>query len=309
MRDAQGVAVLTIPSEEELFKQIMLTVDTVWRNGLSRNEVDKWLQNFDGMVFPIDYERRLALYLLASFVYYSANEVRHLCRTLFNEFLHWMLLHDDSADSSSIDIQIDSSIRNSAFCPLGRPGESGAFILYYFRQENQIPTRFISDPTKLPAYVKTVVFVDDATISGTQAMEYLKSFVDNDRRMVLLTLLSTSDAVQLLDGNRIEVISCIDLDERSRCFSDKANLYRDFRGSFDDCKKFAMAYGERSLDHQAGSCGPLGYLNGEYAFGFFYNTPDNTLPIFWAENKGWSSIIRRYEKFGEVLHREYGRFV
>jgi hypothetical protein len=192
-----GSTEMIIPSEEELLKQIMLTIDTVWFNRLSKTEVEKWLRNFDGMVFSLDYERRLALYLLASFVYYNENEVRHLCRTLFNDFLHSMLVHDNSTRSSNIEIQLDSTVRTSAFCPLGKPGESGAFILYYFRQENQIPTKFISDPTKLPAYVKTIVFVDDVTISGTQAMKYLKNFVDKDKKIVLLTFISTNDAVQL----------------------------------------------------------------------------------------------------------------
>ena len=41
---------------------------------------------------------------------------------------------------------------------------------------------------------------------------------------------------------------------------------------------------------------PLGYKNGEYAFGFFYNTPDNTLPIFWGTNNGWCPIFKRYDK-------------
>ena len=30
---------------------------------------------------------------------------------------------------------------------------------------------------------------------------------------------------------------------------------------------------------------PLGYQDSELAFGFYYNIPDNTLPIFWADNK------------------------
>jgi hypothetical protein len=299
-----------IPSEEELLKQIMLTVDTVWGNKISMNEIERWLQNFKGLFFPINYERRLALYLLANFVYYNEAEVRHLCKTLFNDFLHSMLLHDGSTDLSNMEIQLDSIVRTSAFCPLGKPGESGAFVLYYFRQENQIPTKFISDPSRLPAYVKTIVFVDDVTISGTQAIDYLNNFMDRNKKTMLLTFLSTDDSIQLLEQHKIHVISCIKLDDRSRCFSDKGNLYRDFRNSYDDCKKFALEYGKISLCHQPGvDHHPLGYMDGEYTFGFFYNTPDNTLPIFWAENKGWSPIIKRYDKLKEVLYREYGRYV
>jgi hypothetical protein len=299
---------MVIPSEEDLFKQIMLTVDRAWKNELSRNDIEKWLHNFNGEVFSRDYERRLALYLLANFVYYNASEVRHLCKTLFHDFLHWMLLHDIES-SPNIETQLDSIVRTSAFCPLGKPGESGAFVLYYFRQENQIPTKFISDPAKVPAYVKNVIFVDDVTISGVQAKEYLRSGIQKSRKAMLLTFLATDEAIQMLNQDGIQVISCINLDERSKCFSDKANLYRDFGDSFDDCKRFATEYGKKCLLHQLGTYEPLGYKNGQYTFGFFYNTPDNTLPIYWANNKGWTPIMKRYEKTSEVLYREYGRFV
>ena len=59
---------MKIPTEEELLRQIMLTVENVWGNRLSSEDIGKWLSNFDGSVFPLYYERRLALYLLANFV-------------------------------------------------------------------------------------------------------------------------------------------------------------------------------------------------------------------------------------------------
>lgn len=302
-----------IPTEEELHKQIMLTSDYVWGSKLSWNDVEKWLRNFNGMVCSIDDERCYALYLLASFVYYNDNEVRHLCRTLFHDFLHGMLLRQEGTNKYSLEIQLDTIMRTSAFCPLGKPGESGSFVLYYFRQENQIPTGFISDPSKLPAYINTIVFIDDVTISGTQALEDndIGSFVDGKREVILLTFLSTQNAVNDLNAKGVRVISCIDLDERSKCFSEKGNLKRDFPESYDSCKRFAIEYGKKSIKNQSGIYHPLGFMDGEYMFGFFYNTPDNTLPIFWADNKGWMPIpiLKRYEKYREVLYREYGRFV
>ena len=41
---------------------------------------------------------------------------------------------------------------------------------------------------------------------------------------------------------------------------------------------------------------PLGYDNGQYMLGFEYNTPDNTLPIFWGMGDGWVPLFKRYQK-------------
>jgi len=298
---------IVLPSEEELFYQIMLTVDNVWDNKLSKKDIEKWLCNFNGAVFPVADERRLALYVLSSFVYYNENEVRHLCRTLFSDYLHWMLLHEEDGNSD-VERKLDSIVYTSSFCPLGKPGESGAFVLYYFRQENNIGTKQMSDALHPPSYTKTVVLVDDVTISGDQANAYVR-MADKSKRNVLLTFIASKDATEVLCNNGIQVISCITLDERSKFFSNDANLYRDFRSSFEDCKRFAEEYGAKSMTYQEKPVEPLGYKNSQYAFGFFYNTPDNSLPIFWADNQGWTPIMKRYEKFEEVPYREFPRFV
>jgi hypothetical protein len=73
----------------------------------------------------------------------------------------------------------------------------------------------------------------------------------------------------------------------------------------ENCKTLAEAYGtELEPSH------PLGYGDGQYAFGFYYNTPDNTLPIFWSETAGWFPVMKRYEKiYGKGGLNELARFV
>lgn len=299
-----------LPSERELFKRLTLTNDIVWNNKLSKIDVENWLSNFKGEVFDIPYERQLALWLLVNFVYYNENEVRHLCKTLYRDFIHRMLIEKNETKESDIEKAFESIFHVSRFFNLGMPGESGAYILYYFRQENKLPLQsFISHPAKLPSFVDIIVFVDDVTLSGTQANKYLRDTMDyfKDKTKILLTFISTDEAVQLLRKSDIHVLSCITLDNRSKCFSENSSLFHDCRSKIEDCRKFAMVYGRKSLQFHPVSLHPLGYMGGEYAFGFFYNTPDNTLPIFWADNQGWSPIMRRYEKY---IKRTYdGRFV
>jgi len=56
-----------LPTEEELFKKVMLTNDFVWENKFNKDDIEKWLFNFKGNVFDIQYERQIALWLLSNF--------------------------------------------------------------------------------------------------------------------------------------------------------------------------------------------------------------------------------------------------
>jgi hypothetical protein len=271
--------------------------------------VEQWLSNFKGKVLEADYERQLALWLLCNFVFYNQNEVRHLCRSAFRELLHFMLVPVDDGSDKNWEEMANQVLDNTRFYHLGRPGESGAFILYYFRQENKLGVpSFLTQPDQLPANVNTVVFVDDVVLSGSQAAMYLERATkkyDTDKRKILLTFFSTQEAEDLLREHEIEVVTCIKLDERSKCFSQKSNVFVNHPVHRENCRKVAEGYGRGLIkDH------PLGYDDGQYAFGFYYNTPDNSLPIFWSEQDNWTPITRRYDKiYGKGGMNELGRFV
>lgn len=188
---APTICLASLPTEDELLSQVMITVDNVWKSDLSKRDVDKWLSNFTGKVFNIDYERRIALWLLVNFVYYNENEVRHLCRVLYLNFIHQMLQRSPLYEHLNIRKSLERLHEITRFYYLGRPGESGAYILYYFRQENRLPIKsFISKASKLPEKIKIVAFVDDVTLSGSQASKYLDRETldyDSDKTKVLLT--------------------------------------------------------------------------------------------------------------------------
>jgi hypothetical protein len=298
-----------LPAEELLLKQVMLTSQIIWKGEqLSRRDLDEWLHNFTGEVFSLEYERKLALWLLSNFVYYNSDEVKHLCRLLYRDFVHDMLLRTEYRLLEPL-IAAKEALKSTRFYCLGRPGESGAYILYYFRQENNLPlTHFISDPDKLEDTVKYIVFIDDVVLSGTQADKYLKKIIpelSEGKEVILLTFVSTSEAMQLLSANNIKVISNISLDERSRCFSESSAVFNDFKNHRENCQKLSTYYGEKIAPGL-----PLGYKDGQYTFGFFYNTPDNTLPIFWSQRSGWKPIVKRYDKKykGEAAN-DLGKFI
>lgn len=295
-----------LPSEEELFKKLMLTSDIAWKKDFSKDDIEDWLSNFKGDVFDVAYERQIALWLLSNYVYYNMDEVKHLCKTLFRDFIHYMLINEKK--EQDIENSLKDILNESIFYPLGAAGESGAYIMYYFRQVNKLHKEMIIQSDKLPN-IKNKIFVDDVTISGKQAEKYLKEYIDVDKKIFLLTLISTYESIELLEKKNIKVISCIILDERSKCFSKKSDMFNGYENKLDDCKKFAIEYGGKSLILHDVKMPPLGYKDGEYTFGFFYNTPDNTLPIFWADNSNWKPIMKRYEKYTRSTFDDFGRFI
>ncbi len=300
-----------LPSEQDLKRQIMLTSEIVWQHELTDMDIENWLSNFKEEVFKIEYERRLALWLLANFVYYNDDEVRHLCKTLYHDFIHRMLVDKKGIDSD-IEDSIKGILNTSRFYYLGRPGESGAYLLYYFRQENELPLdNFIFHPEDLSEEISTIVFIDDVTLSygkRGQAIGYIERAMNsyfNNRRSVLLTFIATKKTIENLEKKGTTVISCIVLDERNKCFANESIVFHYFKNHLDHCKKFAQHYGKKIKPAH-----PLGYNDGQFVFGFFYNTPDNSLPIFWAENNGWYPILKRYDKnYAESKYIEVERFV
>lgn len=294
-----------LPSEEELFNKLMLTSDFVWKNGFDRGDIENWLSNFNGSVFNVQYERQIALWLLSNFVYYNIDEVRHLCRTLFRDFIHYMLINEKI--EKEVKKNITGILNESRFYPLGAAGESGAYIMYYFRQVNKLPTYLFPQHAKF-SDIRNKIFVDDVTISGGQAVTYLEDYIDDNKITYLLTLISTHEAVDLLEKKNVKVISCITLDERSKCFSDNSDIFNGHEHKLNDCKKFVIEYGIKSLSSLDIKM-PMGYNDGGYTFGFFYNTPDNTLPIFWADNSNWKPIMKRYDKYPRSIFDDFGRFI
>lgn len=296
-----------LPTEDYLFDQIKLTIEHSWHNQLSRSDIETWLANFTGEVYPKKYEQRLALWLLTNFVYYNEHELRHLCRELFRKFVHDLTQRTDS-DLEQLISLIPSAISHTRFQPLGRPGESGAFVLYFFRQENNLAVSVFGSSQDESSVADNLVLVDDVTISGNQAIAYIEDVRKESHRyeqMYLLTLLATQDAIDRLAHLGVTVIHCITLDPRSRAFESESSSFQEFATDLGPCREIAEAYGARLYPAH-----PLGYQCGQYLFGFYHNTPNNTLPIFWSEASNWKPIFSRYHKAKHgTFFNDLGRFV
>jgi hypothetical protein len=295
------------PTEEDLIRQIVLISAAVWKHGLTKKMIDNWLSNFKGEILSLKEEKTIALWLLTNFVYYNEDEVKHLCKVLYKEFIHKELISGSITEVDNDNDYLNTLFSKFRFHYLGKPSESGGYILYLFRQVNDIPLRYF--PKKFDVEndsADNIIFLDDVTLtadSTSQAYFFFQK-VKTAGKKILLTLVATKDAIQTLNRLDVDVITTITLDEKSKCFSNNSAIFHNLEKYIDVCKKMVNHYGMKIEPKR-----PLGYNDGQFAFGFYYNSPDNTLPIFWSENNGWIPIVKRYDKVYNQKHYEYERYI
>lgn len=290
-----------------IIDEILMISRASWEKQIDQVQLDAWLSNFSGKALGSpSAERNLALWLLSGLVYFNIDDVRLFCKNLFNEFIHSKLVEyrrDGKHQDISIDKQIKYVLDSSLFLALGNDSESGANVLYYFRQINKL-SKDVFDK-KPDAKYENLVFVDDVSISGTQALTYIsqmKSLLSCEKTYYL-TFLASEDAIDEMQHISVETIFCNRLTDRERCFSTNSYVFSSAskRRFLPLAAKMCEYYGEIiTAGHPEADGYPLGFDQGQCLFCFFYNTPDNTLPIFWCSGNGWHPLFSRYEKIGEL---------
>ncbi|MDK2047854.1 MULTISPECIES: phosphoribosyltransferase-like protein [Aliarcobacter] len=168
--------------------------------------------------------------------------------------------------------------------------------------------------------INNYVFIDDLTGSGEQASDF---FIGNDDVQTLdiynkikdfnsnaniyyLTLFSTEEARRAFINkglSDIHIESIFLLDETYKVFSDES---RYFPKLIDEPEPRSAHQVEKMYSKKISECYypqfslndgfMYGYKNSQLLLSFFYNTPDNTLPKFWAESDNWISMFKRFHK-------------
>lgn len=297
----------------ELRNHIIQTSIVAWKNYITESSLDRWLKNFDGAALGnAVVEQTIAAWLLLNFTYYTDTEVRELCKIIYRKFIH-RKLQEEYYQRSSEDVQtkIQRILTRTIFLPLGNPSESGALILYNFRTANALPKRVFNQPidwsTKLSdGNIDDIVLIDDVTLSGSQAIDYVGRLPVNNIQTTLMTFFATPIAINNLKKAASQIVPLYVslLDSRTNLFSDRSSVF-----SNPDCLqlkdlafKLCNYYGTEIVSHELSAAEaymkshPLGFADGQHLFGFYYNTPDNTLPLFWCKSPNWSPAFVRYGK-------------
>src|SRR5205823_2993029 len=132
--------------EDTLRRKIRRLDEAVWERRVPGHALDDWLASFNPSNENGIDERLQTLYLLSNFLYFGVREIRHLLRVLFSDLCRRPILHEirktngDTVDLDFIDERYAAALRRTRFLGVGNPSESGVHLLYYFRQENTLPS-------------------------------------------------------------------------------------------------------------------------------------------------------------------------
>lgn len=296
--------------------KIKVLHSTAWHDKWQResDQYSKWLNNFK------EGEERLnAMFMLSKFMYFSNDVIRELMVRVYEDLYKRPIVygirrnHGNTRDSSFIEAEFEKVRNRTRFLSIGNLSESSAHLLYFFRQENSLKCDLFIGSHELFAQeekgtytaadimvdgIDRIVVLDDFCGSGNQATKFHDNFVksikekNKDIHIAYYALFAIEDGlekVRRLSFNAAEAIYV--LDESYRCFSNQSRFFDgDDIALKEPCKIMSEHYGKMI------SKIPLGFDNGQMMIGFHHNTPNNTLPIFWQENKGWVPMFKRYCK-------------
>lgn len=322
-------------TEEVTFEQtwdmlrarITVLNERVWENRNQWPQVEAWLANFDGRAgFEPEVEKLHALFLLSQFLFIGSAETRVLLQSVYRDLFLIPIIQEirtslgNSRDTAAIKAAVDEALAKTRFLGVGNPSESGVHLLYYFRQENQLSKQLFLDSAAVftsslgedgkieralaHPEVERYIFVDDVCGSGETAAKYSKGIVTEllahkpDAKIRYMAMFATRKGIETVRATKFGAGSAavFELDDSYRCLSTGARILHDAPPNIDrtTLEKVATSYGRLLWPP-----GPCGWDNNQLLLGFQHNTPDNTLPIIWAEGNPtlpWTPAFKRYAK-------------
>lgn len=259
----------------------MSTCTTELFNGeVTASEIDHWLQQFETS------EQIYIQKLLSHFTYYDSNSVRRAVSSLHKKILS----------------KSGFPVEKIWFIPVGYVTKSGSVIAYYYRSVNGLEEgKFISSKDISRILDKRevcIVFIDDYIGTGHQARqvwEYvLKPYVQlfSNSKFYYCTLAGTREGINYIIKNTgFEVITDKSISKNELPFSKNSKIFTT-QEDRNKAEEIVRKYGEMLYPGN-----PLGYKNSQALIGFFYSTPNNTLPIFWSINEKWHPLLPRNESY------------
>ncbi|UUW70489.1 phosphoribosyltransferase-like protein [Pseudomonas oryzihabitans] len=302
-------------------------VNHAWDKEVTWEEIESWLSNFNGRLLDTDKEQLYGLFALSRFMYFGKRLMREMLKSLYRDHFASPLRQrirrnfGGTLDVSLIDKVYEEQLNATRFIGVGNPSESGAHLLYYFRQVNYLSKDLFIDITGAfspltdrdsgrlimrarDMSVTRIVFFDDIVGSGTQISQYLGGYLQSIREsnpgieIRFMSLFATAHGLEKLNDAKLfngQAMSLFELDETYKAFHDSSRYFSNPPDWFDkeQMRDIVVCYGSKLWPSH-----PLGYKDGQLLIGFSHNTPDNVPPIFWHEGKGaqWSPAFIRYHK-------------
>lgn len=310
-----------------LESKIRTLINHAWDGEVTWAEIEAWLNNFDGSIFDKTEEQLYAIFALSRYMYFGKKLVREMLKSLYRDHFYSPMRQrirrnfNGTFDVNIIENSYRQELESTRFIGVGNPSESGAHLLYYFRQVNYLSKELFVDLAAALTHqvsreskelvinlreqkITRLVFFDDLVGSGTQASDYLTPYLNGIRAtnpnidIRFMSLFSTSAGLirlnepKLFDG---KAMCLFELDDSFKAFDPESRYFSTSPDWFDRNKMLQLT---RDYGRKLWPLHPLGYKNGQLLIGFSHNTPDNVPPIFWCGGTlaPWAPAFVRYHK-------------
>jgi hypothetical protein len=290
--------------------------ESIWLGRVEGIDTKRWLENFS------DKEKKInALYLLSNFMFFGIKELRELLVSLYRDKYKSeiiMRIRKNNKDTTNLELiekLFNKELKKTRFIGIGNPSESGAHLLYYFRQVNKLSKKLFTDFKILDKNINRYVFIDDFSGTGSQAIKFYKKYKiqqlkkDNpNKEFWFLCIGMTEKAYKEIKAktnfDRVEYV--LFFNNSFKCFETESRYYnekqiykgieKDFAKNMCEEKRLLPSDYEHKEDYN-----PLGFKKSQLLLAFEHNTPNNTLPIFWFEDQNWYPIFKRFVKVYKEL--------
>ena len=316
--------------ENELRRKLKTLSEIIWDGRVRKSSLDQWLNNFNENEFKVN-----LLYLLTHFVFFSKIQINEMLKSLYRDLYRYPIIskirheNNNTLDRNLIEDSFTKELSKTRFVSLGGPSESSTHLLYPFGKINSIHKDLLitdnqmEDELKKDKNIENFIFMDDLAGSGTQAKLYLQPKLTElkknypDLSYTYMVLICTSGALHALSELKLfkEIKAVYSLDASFKAFNENSRFYadRDYLKhiNLNLTKEYSEKYGEPLYEEiwklegcdgtKAKSMAKrdrLGFKDGQLLIGFEHNTPSNTLPIIWFNEKSytWNPIFTRFNK-------------
>jgi len=277
-----------------------ITIDIIsarLKNVVKPLDIIKWLNNFE------DNELKYAIDIASNLTVYTANEIVEILNQGFFKLFKTL---------NSNDFLI--------IHPVGKFGKSGSMITYFFQKTN-FYNNYKSKINMSPVlnnitYKKninyTLVLLDDFVGSGNSIDKYYKDYIIGEKskfQKINFIGISGMDYGVKVINSLFDSVEIPKSNIFKKAFSSKAS-YFGYR-NYSEHRKLSYKYGALLTkprirkDKTKKFEDALGYQNSQALVSFAHGSPNNTLPIIWANKNNWNPLIPRYFSDKINLSKEF----
>ncbi|MCK0148319.1 hypothetical protein MWU78_21935 [Arenibacter sp. F26102] len=269
------------------------------KNIVAPLDIIKWLENFK------ESEVQTAVHIAMNMTVFNTYEIEDILNNAFANQFSTLRSHE-----------------KVIVLPVGDFGKSGSMITYFFQKTDFHRKMKSSQKLDLVSFLDDFIFeigkkyylvlIDDFTGSGksieTFYTEKIEGNIDNFEEIHFIGIAGMRNAINRID----KLFTKLHIPE-SNIF--KPTFARDSHNfgyrNYNNYREFCYNYGAKLTNPKKLKNGnikyntALGFENSQALVSFSYGSPNNTLPIIWANKDGWNPLIPRFSKDKISISRKF----